>query len=373
MASAWLEGLIGSRFSILTHNQVRYEGTLTSVDVESSYIILSKVVNFGTEGRKTDAPDEKSDKIVPVMSFHASDIAHIDVSQESEPKDKPKEDGRETFDNAMSQVSISGGGKGDYRDRGDGYSRGRGRGRSEWDYERSKEGRDDDYRDDSRRGGWNRRGGREGGWDQSRDGERNEWARERRGGGWRGRGRGSWGQRDGDYSHASGSRWESSNPRPFNRRPEDDKPFDLEESMKRFDKEKEYEALKSEEKGKKKKDVKAEDGKEGKEDNEDSDDDEEDIKPAYSKAESFFDHLTPSGERDGPGSFGSGAGGRGRGWSRQHNVETFGEIGWRGGPGRGRGYRRGGGYGRGGYGRPRGYYHHTQHYNEFADEKRDSS
>lgn len=42
MANAWLESLIGSRFSILKADQQRYEGTLTQVDVDTSFIILSQ-------------------------------------------------------------------------------------------------------------------------------------------------------------------------------------------------------------------------------------------------------------------------------------------------------------------------------------------
>ena len=92
--------LIGCRFSLLQKNQERVEGILEKIDLESSFIILSKgfdtiqlpytdiliisstsVKKFGTENREVEHYVPPEDKIFPVISFHAHDVEYITLSE----------------------------------------------------------------------------------------------------------------------------------------------------------------------------------------------------------------------------------------------------------------------------------------------------
>jgi protein LSM14 len=69
--------LIGDRFTVITKKKVRYEGTLKNLDLKSGFIILEDVKVYGTEDRETDHPVSASELILPVNSFHSSDIESI--------------------------------------------------------------------------------------------------------------------------------------------------------------------------------------------------------------------------------------------------------------------------------------------------------
>jgi protein LSM14 len=44
--------IIGSKISLITQAQIRYEGVLTEIDAANKTMSLKNVVSFGTEGRR---------------------------------------------------------------------------------------------------------------------------------------------------------------------------------------------------------------------------------------------------------------------------------------------------------------------------------
>uniref|UniRef100_UPI0037E77861 protein LSM14 homolog B-like n=1 Tax=Semicossyphus pulcher TaxID=241346 RepID=UPI0037E77861 len=76
---------IGSKISLISKAQIRYEGILSSVDTERSTVALGKVKSFGTEDRHTDRPVPPKDEIYEYIIFRGSDIKDITVSEPPKP------------------------------------------------------------------------------------------------------------------------------------------------------------------------------------------------------------------------------------------------------------------------------------------------
>ncbi|KAM4613817.1 protein LSM14 homolog B-like [Polymixia lowei] len=72
---------IGSKISLISKAQIRYEGILSSVDTDKSTVALAKVKSYGTEGRHTDRPVPTKDEIYEYIIFRGSDIKDITVSE----------------------------------------------------------------------------------------------------------------------------------------------------------------------------------------------------------------------------------------------------------------------------------------------------
>ncbi|XP_026163140.1 protein LSM14 homolog B-like isoform X2 [Mastacembelus armatus] len=72
---------IGSKISLISKAQIRYEGILSCVDTEMSTVALAKVKSFGTEDRHTDRPVPPKDEIYEYIIFRGSDIRDITVSE----------------------------------------------------------------------------------------------------------------------------------------------------------------------------------------------------------------------------------------------------------------------------------------------------
>ncbi|KAG7252452.1 hypothetical protein CRUP_031043 [Coryphaenoides rupestris] len=70
---------IGSKISLISKAQIRYEGILSSVDTEKSTVALAKVKSYGTEGRHTDRPIPPKDDVYEYIIFRGSDIKDITV------------------------------------------------------------------------------------------------------------------------------------------------------------------------------------------------------------------------------------------------------------------------------------------------------
>ncbi|XP_037633521.1 protein LSM14 homolog B-B-like [Sebastes umbrosus] len=72
---------IGSKISLISKAQMRYEGILSSVDTDRSTVALAKVKSYGTEDRHTDRPAPPKDEIYEYIIFRGSDIKDITVSE----------------------------------------------------------------------------------------------------------------------------------------------------------------------------------------------------------------------------------------------------------------------------------------------------
>ncbi|XP_054472930.1 protein LSM14 homolog B-B-like [Anoplopoma fimbria] len=72
---------IGSKISLISKAQMRYEGILSSVDTDRSTVALAKVKSYGTEDRHADRPAPPKDEIYEYIIFRGSDIKDITVSE----------------------------------------------------------------------------------------------------------------------------------------------------------------------------------------------------------------------------------------------------------------------------------------------------
>ncbi|KAK5872936.1 hypothetical protein PBY51_013594 [Eleginops maclovinus] len=72
---------IGSKISLISKAQIRYEGILSSVDTDRSTVALAKVKSYGTEDRHAHRPVPAKDEIYEFIIFRGSDIKDITVSE----------------------------------------------------------------------------------------------------------------------------------------------------------------------------------------------------------------------------------------------------------------------------------------------------
>uniref|UniRef100_A0A3Q2XI94 Sm domain-containing protein n=1 Tax=Hippocampus comes TaxID=109280 RepID=A0A3Q2XI94_HIPCM len=76
---------IGSKISLISKAQIRYEGVLSYVDTERSTVALAKVKSYGTEDRHAGSPLPPKDEVYEYIIFRGSDIKEITVSEPTKP------------------------------------------------------------------------------------------------------------------------------------------------------------------------------------------------------------------------------------------------------------------------------------------------
>lgn len=72
---------IGSRISLISKSDVRYEGILCGIDTNESKVYLQHVRCFGTEDRRKDNPIAPASEVYEVIIFHSSDIKDLSVCE----------------------------------------------------------------------------------------------------------------------------------------------------------------------------------------------------------------------------------------------------------------------------------------------------
>lgn len=73
---------IGSKISLISKSDIRYEGILYTIDPNEHTVSLSNVRFFGTEGRRGDDKElPPSDEIFEYIIFRGSDIKDLSVIQ----------------------------------------------------------------------------------------------------------------------------------------------------------------------------------------------------------------------------------------------------------------------------------------------------
>ena len=82
---------IGSRISLVSKSEIRYEGTLHTINTKESTVALKNVRSFGTEGRRKDGPQiEASSDIYEFIIFRGSDIKDLNVAAADPAKQAPQ-------------------------------------------------------------------------------------------------------------------------------------------------------------------------------------------------------------------------------------------------------------------------------------------
>uniref|UniRef100_V5HUA2 Sm domain-containing protein n=1 Tax=Ixodes ricinus TaxID=34613 RepID=V5HUA2_IXORI len=71
---------LGSKISLISKSEIRYEGILYTIDTRESTVALAKVRSFGTEDRPTDRPVAPRDEVYEYIIFRAHDIKDLRVS-----------------------------------------------------------------------------------------------------------------------------------------------------------------------------------------------------------------------------------------------------------------------------------------------------
>lgn len=95
---------LGSKISLISKSEIRYEGILYTIDTNESTVALAKVRSFGTEDRNTDRPVAARDEVYEYIIFRGKDIKDIRVCET--PKPQPTLPGGLPNDPAIVQHSV---------------------------------------------------------------------------------------------------------------------------------------------------------------------------------------------------------------------------------------------------------------------------
>ncbi|CAG5132757.1 unnamed protein product, partial [Candidula unifasciata] len=77
---------LGSKISLISKAEIRYEGTLYTIDPKEATVALAKVRSFGTEDRPTDRPLPARNEIFEFIIFRGHDIKDLHVCEPPPPQ-----------------------------------------------------------------------------------------------------------------------------------------------------------------------------------------------------------------------------------------------------------------------------------------------
>jgi len=77
---------VGSKISLISKSEIRYEGILYTIDPKEATVALAKVRSFGTEDRFTDKPIASRDDVYEYVIFRGRDIKDIKVCEPPQPQ-----------------------------------------------------------------------------------------------------------------------------------------------------------------------------------------------------------------------------------------------------------------------------------------------
>ncbi|CAL8129541.1 unnamed protein product [Orchesella dallaii] len=115
---------LGSRISLVSKSEIRYEGILYALDLTDATISLAKVRSFGTEDRPTERPIPARDDVYEYIIFRGADIKVIDIVEPPKQASNQGGSGIIPADPAIVDYSHSGSGNGHY---GNNFEGGQGR------------------------------------------------------------------------------------------------------------------------------------------------------------------------------------------------------------------------------------------------------
>ncbi|XRB00231.1 protein LSM14 [Pycnococcus provasolii] len=81
---------VGRKVSLISQTEVRYEGTIHSIDAENGQIALENVMAFGTEGRVAAVDVPPTEKVTQSIFFPAEDIKDLQVLEEPDTAPQPE-------------------------------------------------------------------------------------------------------------------------------------------------------------------------------------------------------------------------------------------------------------------------------------------
>eukprot|EP01094_Clydonella_sp_ATCC50884_P028613 TRINITY_DN863_c1_g1_i1.p2 TRINITY_DN863_c1_g1~~TRINITY_DN863_c1_g1_i1.p2 ORF type:complete len:128 (+),score=15.25 TRINITY_DN863_c1_g1_i1:64-447(+) len=83
------QSYVGSKISLISKSDVRYEGILYAIDAKESKVYLQDVRCFGTEDRRQEEPIPATDRVYNYIIFRGTDIKDLHVCEMPAPPQQP--------------------------------------------------------------------------------------------------------------------------------------------------------------------------------------------------------------------------------------------------------------------------------------------